>query len=148
MDDSKIIELFFERSEQAIVELSDKYGERYWDLIQDGLKECDVFLAIVTQDMVEKMKKVSHGGPQKDYDAVFLWEWKMMMDEQQSRPNNRKALCLGYFLGTTFKDVQTIINDPQKPLSFLKPIFDDNQNIDNVSPANFDPDQFIPLRKI
>ncbi len=28
MDDSKIIELFFERSEQAIVELSDKYGER------------------------------------------------------------------------------------------------------------------------
>ena len=126
----------------------DKYGERYWDLIQDGLKECDVFLAIVTQDMVEKMKKVSHGGPKKDYDAGFLWEWKMMMGEQQSRPNNRKALCLGYFLGTTLKDVQTIINDPQKPLSFLKPIFDDNQNIDNVSPANFDPDQFIPLRKI
>ena len=26
MDDSKIIELFFERSEQAIIELSDKYG--------------------------------------------------------------------------------------------------------------------------
>ncbi len=26
MDDSKIIELFFERSEQAIIELSKKYG--------------------------------------------------------------------------------------------------------------------------
>ena len=26
MEDSKIIELFFARSEQAIVELSDKYG--------------------------------------------------------------------------------------------------------------------------
>ena len=26
MDDSKIIELFFERSEQAIIELSNKYG--------------------------------------------------------------------------------------------------------------------------
>lgn len=26
LDDSKIIELFFERSEQAIIELSEKYG--------------------------------------------------------------------------------------------------------------------------
>ena len=26
MDDSKIIELFYERSEQAIIELSEKYG--------------------------------------------------------------------------------------------------------------------------
>ena len=27
MDDSKIIELFYERSEQAIIKLSEKYGE-------------------------------------------------------------------------------------------------------------------------
>ena len=27
MDDSKIIELYYERSDQAIIELSEKYGE-------------------------------------------------------------------------------------------------------------------------
>lgn len=122
-----------------------KYGERYWDLIQDGLRECDIFLAVMTNSMITKMKEISPNGPIKDYDAGFLWEWKMMMDEQQKRPNNKKALCLGYFLDPVFKDVQTIINDPKLPLRFLKPIFDNEQNIINVSPSKFDPDQFISL---
>ena len=54
MDDSKIIELFFERSEQAIAELSDKYGsvcakiaENILNNRQDA-EECvnDAYLAV------------------------------------------------------------------------------------------------------
>jgi len=43
MDDSKIVELFFERSEQAIVELSKKYGNGCQRLAENILKNpCDV----------------------------------------------------------------------------------------------------------
>ena len=38
MDDSKIIELFFERSEQAIIELSKKYGPVFKKLALNILK--------------------------------------------------------------------------------------------------------------
>ena len=54
MDDSKIIELFFERSEQAIVELSNKYGricqKAAYNILNDRLdsEECvnDAYLGV------------------------------------------------------------------------------------------------------
>ncbi|MBQ7639360.1 MAG: sigma-70 family RNA polymerase sigma factor [Clostridia bacterium] len=54
MDDSKIIELFFERSEQAIVELSNKYGsicDKIAYNILNNLQDCeecvnDAYLAV------------------------------------------------------------------------------------------------------
>lgn len=119
----------------------EEYGERYWDLIQNGLEECDYFMAVVTKDMIEKMKTVSESGLQKDKDAGFLWEWKMMMDEQKNRSCDKKAICFGYFLDSGLSDVQAIINNDTLPLQFLKPIFDDNENVTNVSPSNFDPDR-------
>lgn len=120
-----------------------EYGERYWELILGGLRECDVFLAVVTDEMVDKMKNVSPGGPIKDKDAGFLWEWKMMMEEQERRPRDRKALCLGYFMKPLLKQVQDLIH--KSPLEFLKPLFDDNQNIDDASPSNFDPARIASL---
>ncbi len=54
LEDSKIIELFFERSEQAIIELSDKYGKRCTAIASNILndlrdaEECvnDAYLAV------------------------------------------------------------------------------------------------------
>lgn len=120
-----------------------EYGERYWDLIQDGLKECDIFMTVVTDEMVDKMRNIPPDGPVKDRDAGFLWEWKMMMDEQERRPEGREALCLGYFLTPLLDQVQDLIH--KYPLKFLKPLFDDNQNITNVSPLNFDPTKITCL---
>ena len=39
MDDSKIIELFFERSEQAIIELSKKYGTLFISVAENVLRD-------------------------------------------------------------------------------------------------------------
>lgn len=121
-----------------------EYGEEYWELIRNGLKECDVFLAVVTQGMINQMNNVSSHGPVKDLDAGFLWEWKMMMDCQKER--EKKALCLGYFLDSDMAVVQKIINNPNLPLSYSKPIFDDKQNITNTSPSEFDPEKISFLR--
>ena len=45
MNDERIIELFFERSEQAIKELDDKYGKVFHSLRQ-GWKFLAVFLYV------------------------------------------------------------------------------------------------------
>ena len=65
-----------------------------------------------------------------------------MMDEQKKRQeqNKTKALCLGFFLHPVLPKLSEIINDPTLPLQFLRPIFEDNQNITDVSPSNFDPE--------
>ena len=59
MEDSKIIELFYERSEQAIVELSKKYGDTCHKIALNILKNRCKQFKILSSVSIELFKRVS-----------------------------------------------------------------------------------------
>ena len=136
LEPSSIVWFFPEQSKGT-------YGERYWNLIQKGVEQCDIFIPIITERVLSILEATTIGGdgPVKDSDPGFVCEWAMFLE---SRRNDRQVRCIPYLMEGTIIRLRDIIGNSGKKLSFLRPLFDGAQYISG-DPANFDPENIDEL---
>lgn len=136
LEPSSIVWLFPEQSKGT-------YGERYWDLIQKGVEQCDLFIPIITERILSILEEKTFGaeGPVEDSDPGFLCEWARFLN---TRRNDGQVRCIPYIMEGNISRLRDIIDNPEKNLTFLRPLFNGAQYIDG-DPANFDPSKIDVL---
>ncbi len=136
LEPSSIVWFFPEQSKGT-------YGERYWDLIQKGVEQCDIFIPIITEKILSILeeKVISVDGPEDDSDPGFLCEWAKFL---KARHNDDQVRCIPYIMEGDISRLRDIIDNPEKNLTFLRPLFNGAQYIDG-DPAYFDPDKIDKL---
>lgn len=131
MEASSIVWFFPEQSKRT-------YGERYWDIIQQGVEKCDVFIPIVTNHMLDVLKNESIGndGPIDDINQGFICEWSRFLKARHKDSNVR---CIPYMMEGNIEDLRELIKSDNS-LKFLRPLFFGAQHISG-DPANFNPEK-------
>lgn len=107
MEDSKIIELFYARSEQAIAELSKKYGRLCSQIAFNIVKnECDA-----EECVSDAYLKVWNSIPPNDPDSLIAYTCQIVRNQALNKLEANKTLKRDGEADTDFDEVLACIDD-------------------------------------